>query len=349
MKKLFFLIGALALLGLGLWLEPRPNGNINSPAVSSGSTGATRQMAQQAQPRPAGAPGKPGASSALMEYVQMMKTDPGWEGRRPINFWGRVLDESNNPVADAKVRFQWTDLSSTGTSQADAKSDGEGFFSLTGRHGKFLAVLVGKGGYYSGRSSSGGFEYANPGSQFFFTPDQHRPIIFHLRKKGIGVGLIVSGGVLPVVAPTNGLPVFVDFFGRKVGSSGQLEIRGWKEPKDFKTAENNWKQALIVHDGGLIPENDEFPFEAPETGYQSDIQWRGTDGSPGWEGGINEKFYIKFGNPPLYGVLIVLADSISPKVYLDYAINPTGSRNLEPTDKQRRDFPVRLVINPPLL
>lgn len=59
-------------------------------------------------------------------------------------------------------------------------------------------------------------------------PDPNNPVIFHFRKKGEGVDLITSQyGVQPylgVSAPRDGSPVRVDFFDRKVGQGGQLEI-----------------------------------------------------------------------------------------------------------------------------
>ena len=269
-----------------------------------------------------------------MEYIRNIKADPEYDWKQPINFWGRVVDESNNPVVNANAHFQWTDLSSNGTSQANVKSDGNGFFSLTGQHGKRLVVTVDTDGYYSsGNSRGAAFEYANP-ADGLFTPDPNNPVTFVLRKKGVGVDLITSQhGMkqdLHVVPPSNGSPVLIDFFDHKIGNDGQLKIEGWKGSKDFKTAQNNWGFRLTVSNGGLIQEHDEFPFEAPDTGYQSVIEWHFADGTSDWQGGINEKFYIKFGNPPRYGIITVKTTAFSPGVYLGYAINPTGSRNLEP-------------------
>jgi hypothetical protein len=187
--------------------------------------------------------------------------------------------------------------------------------------------------YSSGNAKGGAFEYANP-SDGLFTPDQNNPVVFHLQKKGVGVDLVTSDhGIdsdLHFAPPTNGTPVFVDFFNQNVGENGQLKIEGWKELKDRKTAQNNWGFRLTVPDGGLIVENDEFPFEAPDTDYQSVLEWYFKDGDPDWKGFLQKKFYIKFGNPPRYGIVTVETTAFAPGVYLHYAFNPTGSRNLEP-------------------
>jgi hypothetical protein len=240
-----------------------------------------------------------------------------------------VVDESNAVVVGASVHFTWNNISVKGTSEADATSDGNGFFSLTDRRGKAMTVTVSKEGYY-GRSGS--YEYANPFE--LFTPDPNRPVVFYLRKKGTGVDLVVSQAPMStfirITPPTNGVPVFLDFFNQKIGDTGQLKIEGWKERKDFKTAQNNWGFRLTVPDGGMVENTDEFPFEAPETDYQPVMEWHFTNGTPDWRGGINQKFYIKFGSPPRYGKITVDTTAFSPGVHLEYAINPDGSRYLEP-------------------
>ena len=94
------------------------------------------------------------------------------------------MDENNAPVSDANAHFNWTDLSENGTSAADVKSDGNGFFSLTGRHGKRMSLTISKEGYYTPRDAMlASYEYANP-DDGLFTPDVDNPIVFRLRKKG---------------------------------------------------------------------------------------------------------------------------------------------------------------------
>ena len=44
-------------------------------------------------------------------YVQNLMADPEYEGKQPINFYGKVIDESNQPITGATVIFVWTDLS----------------------------------------------------------------------------------------------------------------------------------------------------------------------------------------------------------------------------------------------
>lgn len=45
---------------------------------------------------------------------------------------------------------------------------------------------------------------------------------------------------------------------------------------------------------------------------------------------VSKQFYITFGQPRRYGWLRIESNLAQETVFLTYAINPTGSRNLEP-------------------
>jgi hypothetical protein len=271
--------------------------------------------------------------SAVEEYVRKSMADPQYDWKQPINFYGRVVDESNVVVAGASIHFTWNDISEKGTSEASMISDNNGGFSLTDRRGKRLYVEVGKDGYYSsGNARGGAFEYANP-ADGLFTPDAGNPVIFHLRKKGTGVDLVTSQyGMKPyfgVTLPLDGTPVRIDLLERKTGQ-GQLSISQIKpEYKNWKQA-TNWSFHMEIPDGGFVEQNDEFPFEAPEEGYQARIEFNFQQGQTDWAENLKKDYYIKFGNPPRFGRLQFDTSIMMEGVRLTYAINPDGSRNLEP-------------------
>jgi hypothetical protein len=138
------------------------------------------------------------------------------------------VDENNVAVTGASIHFNWTDISPTGTSHSDKISDANGGFSLTGQHGKRMSITVSKDGYYTYPSEKlSSYEYANPADGLFI-PDAGNPVVFHLRKKGVGVDLIASHAPMStfirITPPTNGVPVFLDFFNQKIGDTGQLKV-----------------------------------------------------------------------------------------------------------------------------
>lgn len=86
---------------------------------------------------------------------------------------------------------------------------------------------------------------------------------------------------------------------------------------------------LSVPDGGLIEHHDEFPFEAPEGGYQLAIELRFNRESTNWVSGFKQDFHIMFGQPRKYGRIHVETDTFTG-AHVEYAINREGSRNPEP-------------------
>ena len=275
-----------------------------------------------------------GTAPADMAYIKKIKADPQYDWKQPINFYGRVVDESNAAVVAASIHFTWNDISEKGTSDANTVSDANGFFSLTDKRGKRLYVEVGKEGYYSsGNSKGAAFEYANPFDGLFH-PDSMNPVVFHLRKKGEGADLITSQHAIrsdfPVHIPRDGTPVKIDFLKRNAGDSGQMQITENKpEFKNWKQA-TNWWFRMEIPDGGFIEESDEFPFAAPEAGYTNVVEFNFQNDQPDWTTDINTNYYIKFGSPPLYGHLHIQTGISYGGAILKYAINPDGSRNLEP-------------------
>ncbi len=274
-----------------------------------------------------------GSTITVEEYVKRSMADPQYDWKQPINFYGRVVDESNEPVVAANIHFTWNDISEKGTSDTDLKSDNDGLFSLTGRRGKAISVTASKDGYYtypSERLSS--FEYANP-ADGLFTPDPNNPVVFHLRKKGVGVDLISSEyGVKPhfgIPVPLDGTPVQADLLERKVGQ-GELTLSQVKpDYKHWKQA-TNWSFRMDLPSGGFVVQNEEFPFTAPEEGYQPVLEFNFHREQPDWKINLQNNYYIKFGNPPRYGRIHLETSIDMAGARLTYVINPDGSRNLEP-------------------
>lgn len=287
---------------------------------------------------------------------------------RPINFYGKVVDENGEPVVGASVHFDW-DGSATNTdamernlvpemkNHADLMSDSAGLFSLTNKAGIELRISVGKDGYYSSRRNREAdlFKYSQLNLDYFygrsnyFRADSSHPVVYYLRKMGVGANSLMTSqfGIredFDVMVPRDGTPVDVDLLNRKAGN-GSLEIRQTKpdypahggivenlSPSDYAKliSATNWSFTMKMNGGGFLEESEEFPFSPPESGYQSVVTFNFQKGQTNWTTQLKKDFYIKFGNPPLYGQLQVETSSYQSTVILTYVINPDGSRNLEP-------------------
>jgi len=248
----------------------------------------------------------------------------------PIEFYGKVVNENSNPVAGANITFKWTEIPAPdGNRTATTESDAEGLFSLHGQRGPSLEVLIGKDGYYASHGGHWGYNYAL--GPDIVSPDPQNPVVFNLRKKWQGVKLLTSengvrSDVWVRIAKDNTL-VRVDFFQKQASATGQLEISQNKPP--FQEA-TNWSFRMSIPDGGLVENQDEFQFEAPESGYQPTVEYDFTKDETNWTTQVSKQFYIAFGQPRKYGWLRFESNLAQETVFVTYAINPTGSRNLEP-------------------
>jgi hypothetical protein len=273
-----------------------------------------------------------GIPDSVMSYVKKIQIDPQYDWKQPITFYGRVVDGSNVVVVGASIHFNWTDLSEKGTSQADTKSESNGGFLLTGQHGKRLSVTASKDGYYTYPSEKlSSFEYANP-ADGLFTPDAGNPIVFHLRKKGQSADLI--HGVQLFGFHTNGPVQYLDLLKSKntLTPPGDLTAQFTRSPRN-SNARYDWTVTISVPDGGLLESDDEFMFEAPADGYQPKIEIKVAADDPHWFAVATKRFYFKSRNGSVYGRAEAKINSLYQKAAasdLDYYVNPSGSRNLEP-------------------
>ena len=321
MKKRYPVTFFALLLGVGLWALLHKKSESPAPPAPVEAQNQPAQVSPSGPPRTPSpvAPSPPHSRSHtsntvivegvpipqdVVDYVRKSLADPTYDWKQPINFYGKVVDESNQPVAAANVHFSWNDLSEKGTSEADTKSDANGLFSLEGKKGKRLCLWASKEGYYAAADARVPcYEYANP-ADGLFTPDANNPILLHLRKKGAGVDLITSqygmSPDFPISVPRDGTPVKLDVMQRKIGDSGQIQI------SENKPEHNAWQQAkswwfrMEVPDGGFVEESDEFPFEAPQSGYQPVMQFEFQQGQTNWATALKKDFYVKFGSPPRY-------------------------------------------------
>jgi hypothetical protein len=246
----------------------------------------------------------------------------------PIDFYGRVVDENEQPVFAAKIHAQWSDFSANGASSEDTLSDTQGYFSIRGKTGRGITIRIVKEGYYTPKLQRTSFDYAAFWERNYHQPDPTHPVIFHLRTKGRPEALS-SGETTPIV-PADGTPVLVDLLNNgRVSPNGQIEFAAVTNTEKYPPHTFDWRASITVRDGGLLEHNLEFPFEAPEEGYIPQVTFEMPADYPDWKRSIEKTYFIRFGNPPKYGRLQIRLNGASQKVLLHYTVNPTGSRNLE--------------------
>jgi len=254
------------------------------------------------------------------------------EWRTPIEFYGKVVDENDDAVANVAISFGCNDLSHDGHSTYQRMSDGQGSFSIKGIAGKLLTVQLSKEGYYASKRDNDSFYYA--GQNVNFVPNQTNPVIFHLRKKKPGESSIVTdfpGFAKIAQLHRDGSPVGIDLVnGIKVAAGdGQIDLELWQDAADKKVNVFNWKCRVSVPGGGIVETQEEFAFQAPESGYQPSILIDMPTTIENWQTEIRRKYYIKLpkGN---YGEIDFYLLAYNGAYTIHSVINPSGSRNLEP-------------------
>jgi hypothetical protein len=82
--------------------------------------------------------------------------------------------------------------------------------------------------------------------------------------------------------------------------------------------------------GGFVESAEEFAFEAPDAGYTSsfDIDMVAS-AKDNWKVSAERTLYFSYGESKKYGRLSLRTDGNSRYIFIDYVVNPSGSRNLE--------------------
>jgi hypothetical protein len=341
MKTRFFVFGLLLILAVALfWLLHKHAMSLTETVLKKTNAPPVVHVDQtpsNAAPTPfnvdRNSPEQMAKMFAEMEKrKQAMAEKVHNEWKTPIEFYGRVIDESNNVVSDANVDYSCNDTSPTGTSYYHMTSDANGFFSFKGIQGKLLEVDVSKEGYYSYDPHGQFFNYA--GENQNFVPDAGNPVVFRLRKKGEGADLIKAD--FPPFAHIaqlkgDGTLVELDLYQGKQASAGggQLKLEFHRDPFNKNARIYNWNLQLKMSGGGFVGTEEEFPFNAPESNYQSSIVFDMPTNNPDWQGKVNTNYYFQLPDGK-YGRMSFEFLPWNGVYTIHSFINPSGSRNLEP-------------------
>jgi hypothetical protein len=250
-----------------------------------------------------------------------------------IEFYGKVIDESNNPISEAKVSFNWAEIPSRdGNRTAKRTSDGEGLFSLRGAHGPSLSVSVSKEGYYTSRRDNDSPSYGRLGAGSF-SPDPQNPVLFHLRRKGTPEPLVAIKRNFPV--PRDGTPVALDLSNGATAPSevGNVIVRCWTSDQGKHSGEKyDWRCVVTIPNGGIITMDEEFPFLAPQTEYKPSTEINMPAERNDWKDDVELKFYYRLADGRYGRMIFSMVAGGQHFCMVDSVLNPNGSRNLEPAN-----------------
>jgi hypothetical protein len=322
----------LILLGWRMW---RSSDYSSKP--SAGSPGATQQ-GKPAFPAvvPTGTstnsnPAAPSVAPTFVDKAQMMMAEIKASNRRPIDFYGKVVDQYGQSVADVKIRgnilFDHPD--STSSQDDYTTTDANGEFNFTGLHGSRFGVIPSKDGYvYNSRIPTNWSES--------YKPDPSNPMVFTMWKLQGAVQLIHTNkffGITP-----DGSTWTIDLIkGTKIENSsatGDLRVAIERPADAVRGQKFDWSFTMDAVDGGVIETQDPYLYEAPESGYQLQYSFTMPLSDPHWQPELqNKTFYLKSRDGSVYGHFTI---EVIPKYQntaifsVDSYVNPARSRNLEP-------------------
>jgi hypothetical protein len=343
-RKQFYILGALVAVTILLFWHFRQQ--LSAPPLEAAQTpqivtneavsikAADIKSPTSSAPTTTVASPRSGVSQTLtaqQRQAEMNKFRMLW--RTPIVFYGKIIDESNQPIAGVHISYGANSLDALllqeVRNEGTTSTDSRGIFKISGIRGRSFVFELSHPSYYNCSTNPSDYGYADQLETGNGVPDtEDKAMLFYMHHKGNPVALIKRGGGMHT--PADGTVMDVPFRGkRRDDTIGRLQGQAWKGEADpLKDGRYDWKVIITVPGGGIMESSDEFAFVAPESGYQQSFEIRMSKDNPSWKSGFNKKFFFKLPNYFARGQIDV--DLFHDFYFsMDYFVNPDGSANLE--------------------
>ena len=254
---------------------------------------------------------------------------------RPIEFYGKVVDQDGQPLAGVQVTGEVIRPLAPFRQQEEkhiTTTNINGLFGFQGLRGMLLWIALSKQGY-NVSSTRQRFDYSEvEAGKNVFRPDRRRPVVFTMWKS-VGAEPMICHSIVYYHVPVDGMPVPFDLeTGKTVQEGGDLEIIvKWEQQGGMRSEFYDWSATLRAVNGGLIVEGDSRMFLAPEKGYQQQLKYsfKAEDVNTA----IPSTYYLQSRNGKNHARLEVFLNNRRlenrASVRIRSWLNPSGSRNLE--------------------
>jgi len=275
-----------------------------------------------------------------------------------ITFYGRVIDQYGQPVKNATVWYEGTNTYfSAGGGRGVAKTDEDGYFeietsgaslSLGGvTHPEIDSISYVPPNYENTTLSEkvstisfvNGIDNQGVRGNWRDHTEKDKAYLIHAWRLGKYEGAVA--GSINAFYDSSGKPYTLALrqgrMKQNEGTSNGLVVISCTRPhmeshRDY----GDWNISIKPINGGIQENDDLYMNRAPEAGYQSSLNIVMHRDDVGYKQKIlNKKYYFTSNIGKEYGSLFVHIEPFASKendacaVFVDYKLNPTGSRNLE--------------------
>jgi len=348
-KTAFFVLLIVLAVAVGWWLSsPKtpPAAVVATPKPVPTAPGATTPLPIQSDTPPeivqpfARTPYLGLKDPRWIERRRLREEDPAYQWRTPIEFFGKVIDEKNLPVAGAEVEYSWNGTiekyGGDGVSHRTMTSDTNGLFHIHGIEGKGITIRVSKDGYHRSKSpNDGNFEYAGFWEPIFIEPDSNKPVVFNLVKRPVAEPTYRIGSRIFLEPPA--LETHLDLLSPTAQSTApaDLHVRITRPPGASYEKPFDWSVTIEGRNGAEIVETtDEFMLQAPADGYQPKLvrDYKNPTGNARQK----VRFYVRSKGRKLYAAVDFemaayrrMNGSEPASIVISATVNPTDSPNVE--------------------
>ncbi len=262
-----------------------------------------------------------------------------------ITFWGRVVDQHNQPVANAEIYYTGTNAYlSSGGGRGRLHADEQGYFEIdtTGASLSLTGVVDSS----IDRISTGIVRFeSHDGKRGYdnwkkYTTKETAYIVHAWRLseykgtfKGSSGGHLNADGNIYTLRFSDKWNAVQRFEGVQ---PGHLRASCTRPHMESNRDYGDWSVSITPINGGIQETNDLYLNIAPESGYQPSLDIVMKKGDSSYKHEIkNKRYYFNSNSGKEYGSLQITmrpfrnAKKEACNIDIRYKINPTGSRNLE--------------------
>jgi hypothetical protein len=255
----------------------------------------------------------------------------------PIALYGLVVDQDGNPVPGVKVRVGVRHWNVVTPAPWGAQGQTIPLEKVTAADGRFeMRDVTGDGVHIESISKSG--YQLSPKARNHFGPSSgsiENPVIIRMWKEQAAEPLVSGNRIFGI--DSSKVYTLDLITGKKTEglAVGDLRVSITRPDGVSRRDKYPWSFSIEGIEGGVVESNDEFMYLAPESGYEPKYEMQLDPKESSWAPLVKKQFFLCSRGGGVYGRIQIEVRSIynvHSALEIDYAVNPAGSRNLQPAN-----------------